>query len=259
MLTLYVWGLIAYTYTKHVPWTETSSMTISSVINHTADPPNSTSHRTRSGVEDVVSSPPVRLISTFDGWSPMFVIMNFVHDERYDRVFNVPHPGVPGVILEPESQPETDVSDFAKLTDMPEFGRRGFSYWSDVSVSKQIEHLRETYFWSLEAMETLSSIMESEQLQNVIKQWFKSTARIWHITYWRETGSVPIYLQRNTGRSDSRCLGLHLLAKDTVVRYYSGSHTATWPDKGEESSPSFMNFEQDIKNYPESEPVSNAL
>lgn len=229
-----------------------SSMEISSIIN----PPDP--HNRKFGMNYPVEDKAGSLIdensvyvtsTTTDGWGPTFRQINFVLDFEHNKVFNVPD--TRDLAPEPVSQLEIDMSDLR---------RKGFSHWNDNLVAKQIGILKNVFLWSSEGLAILCSILGNARLQNVTKQWFRSTpCTIWHCSWWHPTGDHPIYLKRNTVQNDDRCLVLHILSQDTVVQYFTGSHTGTWPEPWLDGSPSFLNLSNEIQQYTKSKGLSSGL
>lgn len=46
---------------------------------------------------------------------------------------------------------------------------------------------------------------------------------------------------------------------DTVVQYFTGSHTGTWPEPWLDGSPSFLNLSNEIQQYTKSKRLSSGL
>lgn len=215
-----------------------NNMAIASLVHLTT----SSNNRTLEGADA-----PVPLKSTADGWALVFEQVNYVHDVKECRTFNVRDiPKAP----RPGSELEADIGSLHT---------QGFTHWKDDIAAHQIELLRKSYFWSPSGIYQVWSALANARLQETIQKWFKSKPSIWHCTWWGPTGSRPIYLKRNTGATDDQCLGLHILPRGTHVRYLTASHKATWPDKGFQGSGFFTNFEGEIQGYKESEPLSGGL
>ncbi|TLS30365.1 hypothetical protein PpBr36_02308 [Pyricularia pennisetigena] len=63
---------------------------------------------------------PVQIKFTKNGWGPIFGQVNFIHDFKYDRIFNVPN--IPPIIPQPGNQLEANILDFRTM---------GFSHWEN--------------------------------------------------------------------------------------------------------------------------------
>lgn len=165
--------------------------------------------------------------------------------------------------------------------DISNLRNNGFVHWNDDFTAERLEHLSGlTYFWGLKGMDILHSILANGRLRSVLLGAFgPGPHMIRHCLWWSQTPTLgqPIYIKKKHDQID-KCLGLHILPRETRVCYFTGSHMADGSDGNNppctntsdttnrlknfeyhQPGPWFIDTQPELQCYRKSEPLSNGL